>query len=94
MTVAVMEGWLGKEGVPNPWLVPSEEAYAGSHRGEFSGRLDPIASLDPIPIMHAMKPRHSNRVLDLADLSIKLANVIFSIVPPLAAPLYPLRGTN
>jgi hypothetical protein len=29
--VAVMEGWVGKEGVPNPWLVPSEEAYAGSH---------------------------------------------------------------
>jgi hypothetical protein len=41
-----------------------------------------------------MKPRHSNRVLDLADLSIKLANVIFSIVPPLAAPLYPLRRTD
>jgi hypothetical protein len=29
--VAVMEGWAEKEGVPNPWSVPSEEAYAGSH---------------------------------------------------------------
>jgi hypothetical protein len=31
--VALMERRAGKEGVPNPWSVPSEEPYAGSHQG-------------------------------------------------------------
>jgi hypothetical protein len=61
-----------KRGVPNPWPVPTEESYAGSHQGNF-WKAGPDC-----------EPR-SNRVFDLADLSIKLANVIFSIIPPLAA---------
>jgi hypothetical protein len=40
MTVAVMEGWKGKEGVPNFWSVPSKEPYAGSHREKYNRTND------------------------------------------------------
>jgi len=41
-----MERWVGKEGVPNPWSVPSEESYAGSQRGNIEG--GPTADLSAL----------------------------------------------
>jgi hypothetical protein len=35
-----MERRAGKEGVPNPWSVPSEESYAGSHRRNYESSTD------------------------------------------------------
>jgi hypothetical protein len=51
MTVAVMEGWLGKRGAESV-KVPSKESYMGSHRGEsesWTGRKPQVVIRAALP---------------------------------------------
>jgi hypothetical protein len=49
MTVAVIEGWVGKEGVPNPWSVPSKGNLCGFPSAIFFAQIYESARDPNIP---------------------------------------------